>query len=449
MTTHRIGIRRRLFLVVLLPVAAALALLVLGFNVLLDRTLDRDARNLARTRAAAQVALVHWSHGRLAVAESPDDAAGDSYIWVFSAGRTLEQPRVGPVVNDAARSLIRGPTRFADVNQADVRLYAAPVVVDGRRIGTVVAGVSLAPYEQTRRAALIASLVLGPLVLVLVAFVARWLLNAALRPVHRMTTQAAAWSELEQPDGRFGMGEPYDELTELATTLDGLLARLAASLRHEQRFSAEISHELRTPLARILAESELALRRERSSVEYRASLELVHRNAAQLTRIVDALVTAFRHQAGAGRGTADAYGVAEAGLAACAALASDREIELDVAQPVRPVRVGVELELAERILEPVLENACRYGARQVRVNIERSSKAVRYIVEDDGPGVDEREVDTIFDPGVRGRRGLESGIAGAGLGLALARRLARGVDGEVEAVAAAAGGRFLVTLPAG
>src|SRR6516162_882410 len=103
MRTHQIGIRRRLLLVVLLPVAAALAMLVLGFNLILDRTLDRDARNLARTRAAAQVALVHRTNGRLVIAESPDDAAGDSYIWVFSGGRTLEQARAGRQVNAAAK----------------------------------------------------------------------------------------------------------------------------------------------------------------------------------------------------------------------------------------------------------------------------------------------------------------------------------------------------------
>ena len=84
-----------------------------------------------------------------------------------------------------------------------------------------------------------------------------------------MTTQAASWSELELDD-RFTVGEPYDELTELATTLNGLLDRIAASFRREQRFSAELSHELRTPLARVLAESELALRRERTPAEYRA-----------------------------------------------------------------------------------------------------------------------------------------------------------------------------------
>ena len=65
-----------------------------------------------------------------------------------------------------------------------------------------------------------------------------------------MTESAASWSEHDL-DRRFDLGEPYDELTRLAATLDGLLGRIAASLRHEQRFTAELSHELRTPLARV------------------------------------------------------------------------------------------------------------------------------------------------------------------------------------------------------
>ena len=77
-----------------------------------------------------------------------------------------------------------------------------------------------------------------------------------------MTEQAEAWSEHDL-DRRFGLGEPHDELTRLASTLDRLLDRIAASLRHERRFSAELSHELRTPLAKVTAEAELALRRPR------------------------------------------------------------------------------------------------------------------------------------------------------------------------------------------
>ena len=102
-------------------------------------------------------------------------------------------------------------------------------------------------------------------------------------PVSRMTADAAAWSE-HDPDQRFHRGEPYDELTQLAATLDRLLERIAASLRHEQRFTAEISHELRTPLARISGEAELMLRRQRTTDEYREALAAIKRSAEQMTR---------------------------------------------------------------------------------------------------------------------------------------------------------------------
>jgi signal transduction histidine kinase len=445
MRVPRLGIRHRLLLVVLAGVAVAIAGLVVGFNLILDRTLDHDSRNLARTRATAQAALLRREHGRLVVVETPGDAAADSYIWVFSGGRAIERPRAGRRVEAAAGALSGGSARFVDVQAADVRLYAEPVVVGGDRVGTVVAGVSLAAFEQTRRIALTASVILGFLVLALVAAAASWMLRSALRPVHTMTTQAASWSELELDD-RFPVGEPFDELTELAATLNGLLDRIAASFRREQRFSAEISHELRTPLARVLAESELALRRERTPEEYRHALGLVHRNAAQLTRMVDALVAAARHQTG-GRGTADAYAVAAEAAGACAGLISSRGLELELRPPAYPVRVGVELDLAERILQPVLENACRYGESTIRISIDRDRRAVYYAIEDDGPGVDADEREQIFEPGIRGRLGLANGTAGAGLGLALARRLARGVDGNVEAAAGTGHGRFVVTLP--
>jgi signal transduction histidine kinase len=262
-----------------------------------------------------------------------------------------------------------------------------------------------------------------------------------------MTRQAATWSERDL-DQRFALGEPYDELTELAATLDQLLDRLAASMRHEQRFSAELSHELRTPIARVLAESELALLRERPPEEYRSALEVVHRNAQQLAKIVDALVAAARHEAGAVRGTADAYEVAEDVSEACAGLVSDHRVELEVEQPDRPVRLGIDADLAERILQPVIENACRYGSSHVRVSIERRDSTVRYVVADDGPGVSPDERERIFEAGVRGRLGEAGGRDGAGLGLSLARRLARSTTGDVEAIPGTRGGRFLVRLPA-
>jgi two-component system, OmpR family, sensor kinase len=447
---RRLGLRRRLMLAVSVAVAFALLVLIGGFNLILANVLDRDSRDLVRTRAVAQIDALRIDRGRLIVVEAPDDRASDAFVWIFARGRPLERPQVTAATERAARDLATesGGRRFLDVNGSDTRLYAAPVVRGGKRLGTVVAGVSLAPYEQTRKLALLASLVLGGVVLLLIVIAARWLLAASLQPVIRMTRQAAAWSEHDL-EHRFALGPPHDELTELAATLDGLLDRLAASLRHERRFSAELSHELRTPLARVRAESELALRRQRDPAEYRLALELIQGNADQLARTIDALMAAARYEAGGARGTADARAIAESAVQACGGLAAERHLDLQISHGQRPLRVGIDGDLAERILQPVLENACRYGATSVQIVIGQEDSSVVYTVADDGPGVAVDESDRIFEPGVRGQAPRAGADQGAGLGLALARRLARSIDGEVSADTAAGGGRFLVRMPRG
>ena len=443
----RLGIRKRLVLVVVAAVAAAVAALIGGFNLVLLRTLDRNSHDVLRSRAAAEIATLRPVAGGVELGEAPDVAAPDRNAWVFSQGRVLESPRsTSDALNEAARELAQGRPGFRDVPATDIRLYAVPVKDNRRRLGAVVVALSLAPYEQTRQVALVSSLIFGFVVLVLGGLAARWLLGASLRQVTAMTRQAAAWSERDL-DHRFGLGEAHDEITELAASLDALLDRLAASLRREQRFSAELSHELRTPLARVLAETELTLRREREPEEYRRALETVRRNAEQLTRIVDALVAAARHEAGSLRGTADAYVVAAEAAEACSGLTSERQLELVIEQPPRPIRIGVDPDIAERILQPVLENACRYGTSTVRIAIDHAGSAVQYAVADDGPGVLDEERERIFEPGVRGA--ASNGDEGSGLGLSLARRLAESVAGEIEAVADAGGGRFLIRLPAG
>ena len=198
----------------------------------------------------------------------------------------------------------------------------------------MVAGVSLEPFEATRRIALIGSLALAAALLVVVTLVTRWVLAAALRPVAEMTAAADAWST-EDLDRRFALGEPTDELGQLAATLDRLLDRLAGSLRREQRFSAELSHELRTPLAKIRAEAELALRREREPSAYKEALRTVARNVEVLTRTVDTLVAAARQESGLARGSADPAAVLDAAAEACAELARERGVRVAVASPRR------------------------------------------------------------------------------------------------------------------
>jgi signal transduction histidine kinase len=330
-----------------------------------------------------------------------------------------------------------------------LRLYAVPVQAEGRRLGTVVAGISLSPYQSTAHTALIESLVLGAVLLITVAVAARLLISGALRPVAHMTAQAAAWNQVGSAQ-RFNLGPSRDELTLLAATLDGLLDRVASSLRHEQRFSAELSHELRSPLSSVIAEAQLALRHGRTIEAHRAGYERVLAAAQQMRRTLDTLLTAARVEYEHSHATGDAAAAARAAARGCAELAARCGIEITVDETPGPVRVGVETDVAERVLAPLVENACRYGTSSVRIGVQRRGGVVTFLVQDDGPGVPDHNRERIFEPGWRDQAGRQRNGDGAGLGLSLARRLARAAGGDVVAEpGAGGGGRFTVRLPRG
>jgi signal transduction histidine kinase len=430
-------------------VAVALIVLLTAFNVVLRQRLDAEANNALFSRASAQLAALSVTGGRLTVPEVPDAAAPDAQTWVFAGRRILEQPRADPVTARAAERLAAAGARAtSNVPATNSRLYAVPVASDGRRLGTVVAQVSLAPYQSTAQTALVGSAVLGVLILLVVAVAAHFLISRSLSQVTHMTEQAQAWSVADN-DRRFDLGPPRDEFSRLAATLDALLDRVASSLRHEQRFSAEVSHELRTPLASVIAEAQLALRHPRSSEDDRAGYERVLASAQQMARTLDTLVAATRVELGAPRGTGDATRAAQAAARGCAALAQTRGVTVTVAEPQGPIRIGVDDRVAERVLAPLIENGCRYGSSAVRIDIGRRDGAVLFRVRDDGAGVPAGDREKIFEPGWRGDQATTVNAAGAGLGLALARRLARAAGGDVRVAGTGPGGEFAARLPAG
>jgi signal transduction histidine kinase len=452
-------------------VAIALAVLIGAFNIVLGDRLSHEADNALFARAAAALSSLHVAGGRVSAPEVPDAGARDAQAWVFAGGRALERPPSDPATERAAAAIgaaalmSGGARRTEDLAATHTRLYAVPVIAGGRRLGTVVAAVSLRPYEDTAQTALIASLALGGAVLLVVAIGAGLLITGALRPVGRMTAQAEAWSEVDTGQ-RFGLGPPRDELTHLAATLDRLLDRVAASLRHEQRFSAELSHELRSPLSSVIAEAQLALRHADSIDEYRAGAERLLASAQHMRRTLDTLVASARLEHEQHPGAADAAAAARAAVRGYERRAAERGLKLTVTEPETPIRIGVGADVAERMLAPLVENACRYGRREVTVAVEQRDGAAVFVVRDDGPGVPERDREQIFQPGWRGSgngnghragaglgdaglagAGLAgAGLAGAGLGLPLARRLARAAGGEVSHED---GARFTVRLPMG
>jgi two-component system OmpR family sensor kinase len=449
----RMGIRARLLLAVLATVAIALIVMTVAFNLILSAGLSSDADKRLRAMVDdANKAIVMTERGPVLPNPAGDIKELGSQVWVFLGGATYSAPDVDPAIGAAAKKLDGQLAQYMDVPELEVRFLSLPLFdQEGeKRLGTIVAGLYMGSYSRTQRIAFLASGALTAALLILVGFMGRWMLNAAFRPVAKMTAEAEAWSTADL-DRRFEMGEPHDEVTRLAHTLDGMLDRIAASLRREQRFSAEVSHQLRTPVAKIKAESELALRRKRDPAYYQEALSSVSHSADQMASTVETLLAAAQEEGSLARGRADARSVLDDVATSVGVLAAENSVKVTVVPMARDLRVGVGADIAAQIIQPVVENACRFAQGKVVLGATRNGKEVCFTVEDDGPGVTEDEKDKIFEPGVRGSASEDEGDVsrGAGLGLSLARRLARAASGDVEAASATTGAKFIVRLPGG
>ena len=438
----RLTVRGRVTLASLLVLALGLGVLTTVINVLLTRQLDSSASSALHQRAEAERATVVHQHGRTELADAPHDEALDERAWVYVHGKAIARPPERRQVQRAADALAGAGRPTERTVGESVRLLAEPVYAPGnrRRLGTIVVGISLQPYKDTEHAALIATLLLDAFVLVFGALVARRAVGKALRPVADMTAAAAEWTEHDL-EKRFGLGPPRDELTALSATLDAMLARIASSLRHEQRFSAEMAHELRTPLSGVRAEAELALGDPTLSAGARAALEEVLRGTDRMEAVIETLLGVVRRGAALTPGAADARQAAATAVQAARTTAARAGVDVRLAGPDERLRAGADGDVVAQTLQPLLDNAVRHARASVRVSVGRTGDAVAFVVEDDGGGLDGEDAARLFEPGV-------STEGGAGLGLPLARRLARACGGDVVAVPESDGGRFELRLPA-
>jgi len=438
----RLDLRDRVTLATALVLALGLGVLTLGVYALLSHQLEGDLSARLRERADAQLALVGVEHGRVIVHDVAGDAALDEQAWVFAGGRIERRPPASPALQRAADALARTPRVTERSAGEGVRLRAEPAYARDRRsrIGTVVVGASLLPYEHTERIALLGALALDAFVLVAGVLLARRAVGKALEPVAEMTRRAADWSEHDL-DRRFDLGPPRDELTALSATLDGLLARIGASLRHEQRFSAEMAHELRTPLAGVRGEAELALRTPGLVGPVRRGLEQILRGTVRMERVIETLLTVARSDAQPERGSSDARAGVSRAIETLAPAADRAHVTLTYEPPTTPQRVGADEDAVAHALQPLLENAIRHATRAIAVTVARHNGHVEVRVDDDGAGLDASNPGDLFEPG-------HSSVGNAGLGLPLARRLARACGGDVTAETTSPGARFVLRLPA-
>jgi signal transduction histidine kinase len=442
-------LRRRLIAALILTSALTLAVVAIVLLVPLDRRLHSDAvRSLEATTLAARPTLAQipardvyqGSHALRDAVVDIHRRTGDEVAAIGPGGRVLAatEPDAGGSDPAIAEALSRDRVVAGTISSADglearvaapVRLREAPYAVTMRQPLSGLSGVSAVVGRGFTFAAAIT--------LAIAVLVGTWVAARLVRRLAALRADVLA--------GTVPREDTRDEVGDLARAFAAMQRRVDEQEQARRTFVATASHELRTPLASLrlmlglLAED--LREREPDIDDARGQVERAAAQSDRLARLASDLLDLSR-------------------LDAVVAL-RDEPVEIGgLARAVAAEFDGVELDAGEgvwaqadpgavaRIARILLDNARRFAPPGTPVAVEVHSGAAGCVlaVSDDGPGVAPEDRERIFE---RFERGTAPGNDGGfGLGLAIARELALRMRGDLRLDPRAAGGRFVLELPA-
>jgi signal transduction histidine kinase len=446
---RRGGVKERLVAVSMLGVAVALAVGILVFANLLNRSLV--AHLGTSTDAAAEVAADALGEGGLASVQAEDfselmrvqvvTASGQVVFSSFSATSAMSalRPVAGGAVQAGAQYWW---VPFGD--QIPWLVSARGVRYGGQDYVVLVSSPQGPTHEAVSTTALI-MLALSPLIVALVGGITWWLVGRALRPVEAIRDQVARLTGT-QFDHPVPVPNTHDEVAALAVTMNQMLARLSAARKVQLRFIADASHELRSPLTGLSGLLEVA-RADDSLQTWRELEPVLSTEADQMSAVVQNLLLLSRVDGGRVATVRQDVDLDDLAWEEVGRLRTSTA--LTVITAIQAARVTGDRMALTQVLRNLCDNAARHARTTVRITARPAGASARWVVEDDGSGVAEADRDRVFDRFVRLDESRSRDTGGSGLGLAIVRDVvvAHGGSVALDASADLGGARLVVELP--
>ncbi|MCG3178019.1 MAG: Sensor kinase CusS [Phycisphaerae bacterium] len=300
-------------------------------------------------------------------------------------------------------------------------------------------------------------LIVSAVMLTLSAAFTALLVKWALRPIRRAARELES-IDLANLDARpVGSQDAPREIGPFVRTLNEMLSRLAGAFRRQRNFIANASHELRTPMAVIKSTVQGALRRARSSEDYRATLDEVLEDLSRIEHLVDQLLLLARLDEGAVEttpvGSFSLWTLLSEVLVRYQGEAADAGVRLNWPQLPEVKMIG-HADLADRLFDNLVSNAIRYNREggEVTVRQWQADGQARVEVFNTGPRIPQADLTRVFDrffrvEGSRSRDARHAATTGTGLGLSIAREIVQRHGGRIEALNVEGGVVFAVSLP--
>ena len=316
----------------------------------------------------------------------------------------------------------------------------------------VVVGQTVHTRSEVLQRLLALAVVPQALLLVLLGLFLRHSISDELQPLVHL--QQALESRDSSDLSPLRVAAPSRDVARLSDAASGLMARIAAGVRSQREFAGNVAHELRTPLAGIRSLAEYGLAQPDPEV-WAAQLRQIVLNEQRASHLIDQLLAlALADEA---RETLQLEPVALDAVVHDVLLrwlprADAAGVDLGAEGLDQPLRAMGTLALVEGLLDNLVDNALRYGrpaAANVkpRVTVEAvvQGAEVRLSVIDNGPGMDKAQRQRVLARWEQGQAGELHG-AGAGLGLAIARRYVDLLGGRLELLPAPGGNGLCVSV---
>ncbi|MBX6745113.1 MAG: HAMP domain-containing histidine kinase, partial [Acetobacteraceae bacterium] len=346
---------------------------------------------------------------------------------------------------------------------ADGRLLVS--VAEPARRGNQPVGIVLLTREAREvdqrlfeiRASVLGLFVLALALTVLLSF---YLAQTLARPLMQLAGSAAA---MRQGEGRTGsvpapLLARQDEIGILARDLQSAARALWARIDTNERFAADVAHELRNPLTSVRSAIE-TLRRIENPEQQKRLLAIIAEDAVRMDRLIADISDSSRVDAELSRTVAVPVDVAPI-LSALAELHNttrkDGDPVMVLEAPAEGLVVrGVEGRLVQ-VFRNLLGNAVSFSPKDghVWIRARPTGSLVEVVVEDEGPGIPEAKLESIFERFYSERPQGERFGQHSGLGLSITRQIVEGLHGQIsaenrrDAAGKVTGARFVVRLPA-
>jgi two-component system sensor histidine kinase MtrB len=271
------------------------------------------------------------------------------------------------------------------------------------------------------------------------ALIGRYTVGQILRPLRRLGegTRRIASGDLATRIDETGDAD----LDPIASSFNEMAEAVQSRIQRERRFSANVSHELRSPLTTVVGTADLLDRRREELPEREAGLiavlvEQVHRMSQMLLDLLE--ISRI--------GGDDPIQIETVDVSLlCLDVVRVRNLPDTLVVGDAPV-IRTDGRRFERIVGNLVENAERHGGGVEQVKVELLEHTARISVEDRGPGIDQAQLEKLFEPFSRGEDAHHT--SGAGLGLAIAREQANLLNAELIVENRSSGGaRFIVEIP--